>query len=135
MTDLMLEDIATRLMDLSIGVYSAEGYYGGDIYILRMPNNQNDCICLYQYAGAPRLNKALDTIQRPGLQIVVRSSSSLDALWRLDKIVTALDQTSFTINGVFYPSVIAKQEPFFLKTDEKDRFYYTVNFAVHRRKK
>lgn len=130
----MPEDIAQRLSDLHLGTYRPNGTQG-DISILQMPNAPDNCICIYQYAGSPRLNKVLDSIQMPGLQIVVRAQYGVDALDRITQIVDALDQTSFMINKTYYPQVIAKQEPFLLKIDEKNRHYYAVNFTIYRRAK
>jgi hypothetical protein len=127
---MMLEEIATHLNNLSLGIYDPEGT-DGDIFLMGYPDSKIRCITLYQYSGRPP--EFLDTIEHPGLQITCRDTDGLNALSRLEQITRALDQSSPTISETYYPYIRAKQSPFFLKNDENGNPIYAVNFDISRR--
>lgn len=81
------------------------------------------------------LSTLYNKIQRPNFKILVRSADYQTAREKIQNILDYLmnfnehDQQEFTINGHHYTLLIAIQtSPNDLGQDERERFYFSVNF-------
>ncbi|GHU54524.1 hypothetical protein AGMMS49975_15040 [Clostridia bacterium] len=127
----MPEDIAFYLRDCGMGVYESEGI--STISIGGFKEYYENNITLFQYAGFPPLLKQLDTIEHLSLQILTRDLVYVNSLELIEKITRILDQTRPTINGTFYPLIMANQSPFFMELTENEHYIFGVNLSVARR--
>ena len=111
------------------------GYVGG--YTLNrgvMTDDSDKVVCVYEYAGsAPEFKFGAPGLkyEHPSVQVVVRGEPTdydgprLIAEGVVDRMATAWTQT---LTGVRYNWVQPIQSPFWLKTDERARHYFVVNF-------
>ena len=126
--------IARFLHQQGIGVFDeVNGTNNSEhnIFIGIMPDGANvprDVILLNQYAGSQPLLKALDQVQRPGLQIKCRAQYYDDAHQKAEQINRLLDQYSGEIDGLYFDEIRAIQSPFFLEQDGNERIIFCQNF-------
>lgn len=136
----MIFEIARFLTQRKVGVFDETNGTNNpehNIFIGIMPdgaNVPNDVILLNQYAGSQPLLKALDQVQRPGLQIKCRAQYYDDAHQKAEQINRVLDQYSGEIGDSYYLEIRAVQSPFLLSQDSNERIIYVQNFMIARRK-
>lgn len=127
----LLDDILQRLQDQAVGTR------GTDLFAGWMPESPDACIAVYEYAGREpeRTFTATPTVRRPRVQAVIRAAKEAYAAAesKARSVWSALESVvGVTINGKLYHSVMALQDPFFLRRDEKERIYFVCNFEVTR---
>ena len=115
-----------------IGAYLATksiGTVGTDIFLGLMPDQPDNCIALFEYAGSPPdLHWAGEY---PGLQVRVRDKSYAAARTKIGEAMTALHGLHETVlGGTRYLLVKARGSPEVLKRDANNRVELFVNFEI-----
>jgi hypothetical protein len=126
----MLESLAARLQSASVAVP------GTNLFIGIMPETPDVCVALYEYAGAAPLEVFRDmgeTLERPSVQVIVRSSrNDYPTARTLIKNVrdTLTNITDETINGVRFLRVNQISAINAVGTDANDRPEFTLSLQV-----
>ena len=115
-----------------IGAYLATqnvGTVGTDIFLGLMPDQPDNCITLFEYAGSPpdlHWNG-----EYPGLQVRVRNKSYAAGRAKIEEVVTELHGAhELTLNGTRYLLIKARGSPEVLKRDNSNRVELFVNFEI-----
>jgi len=115
-----------------IGAYLATksiGTVGTDIFLGLMPDQPDNCIALFEYAGSPpdlHWNG-----EYPGLQVRVRNKSYAAARTKIGEAMTALHGLhEQTLSGTRYLLIKARGSPEVLKRDANNRVELFVNFEI-----
>jgi hypothetical protein len=124
---MLLNEIGTRITGLVTGYAIDKG---------TMMDDTDKRIALYETVGfesEPGFSVTGVQWEHPGLQVVTRGQptdyegprAAIETIYAdLTEIQAA------TLSGVSYLMVKARQAPFFLKRDEKQRVYFAVNFMI-----
>ena len=119
----MLREIGAYLATKSIGTV------GTDIFLGLMPDQPDNCIALFEYAGSPpdlHWNG-----EYPGLQVRVRNKSYAAARTKIGEAMTALHGLhEQTLSGTRYLLIKARGSPEVLKRDNSNRVELFVNFEI-----
>ena len=119
----MLREIGAYLATKSIGTV------GTDIFLGLMPDQPDNCIALFEYAGSPpdlHWNG-----EYPGLQVRVRNKSYAAARTKIGEAMTALHGLhEQTLSGTRYLLIKARGSPEVLKRDANNRVELFVNFEI-----
>ena len=119
----MLSDISTYLKNQGVGTP------GTDMFLGLMPDQPDNCIALFEYAGSPpdlHWNG-----EYPGLQVRVRNKSYAAARTKIGGAMTALHGLHETVlGGTRYLLVKARGSPEVLKRDANNRIELFVNFEI-----
>jgi hypothetical protein len=119
----MLSDIGTYLQSQGIGTL------GADLFLGLMPDQPDNCIALFEYAGSPpdlHWNG-----EYPGLQVRVRDKSYAAARTKIGEAMTALHGLhEQTLSGTRYLLIKARGSPEILKRDNNNRVELFVNFEI-----
>jgi hypothetical protein len=115
-----------------IGAYLATksiGTVGTDIFLGLMPDQPDNCIALFEYAGSPPdLHWAGEY---PGLQVRVRNKSYAAGRAKIGEIVKELHGLhEQTLSGTRYLLIRARGSPEVLKRDANNRVELFVNFEM-----
>jgi hypothetical protein len=115
-----------------IGAYLATksiGTVGTDIFLGLMPDQPDDCIALYEYAGSPpdlHWNG-----EYPGLQVRVRNKSYAAGRTKISEVMAALHGLhEQTLSDTRYLLIKARGSPEILKRDNNNRVELFVNFEI-----
>jgi hypothetical protein len=119
----MLNEIGTYLQSQGIGTL------GTNLFLGLMPDQPDNCIALFEYAGSPpdlHWNG-----EYPGLQVRVRNKSYATARTKIQEIYEELhglhDQM---LSGTRYLLIKARGSPEILKRDENNRVELFINFEI-----
>ena len=119
----MLSDIGTYLKNQGVGTP------GTDMFLGLMPDQPDNCIALFEYAGSPpdlHWNG-----EYPGLQLRVRNKSYAAARTKIGEAMTALHGLhEQTLSGTRYLLIKARGSPEILKRDANNRVELFVNFEI-----
>mgnify|MGYP001334878852 FL=1 len=119
----MLNDIGTYLQAQGVGTVET------DIFLGLMPDQPDNCIALFEYAGSPpdlHWNG-----EYPGLQVRVRNKSYAAARTKIGEAMTALHGLhEQTLSGTRYLLIKARGSPEVLKRDNNNRVELFVNFEI-----
>jgi hypothetical protein len=119
----MLNEIGTYLQTQGIGTL------GADIFLGLMPDQPDNCIALFEYAGSPpdlHWNG-----EYPGLQIRVRNTSYAAARSEIGKVIEKLHGLcEQTLSDTRYLLIKARGSPEVLKRDASNRVELFVNFEI-----
>ena len=119
----MLKEIGTYLQAQGIGTL------GADIFLGLMPDQPDDCVALFEYAGSPpdlHWNG-----EYPGLQVRVRNKSYAAGRAKIEEVVKELHGAhELTLNGTRYLLIKARGSPEVLKRDNNNRVELFVNFEI-----
>lgn len=125
---MLLDDIATYLQQQGAGTV------GTDIFKGFLPDQPDNCIGLFEYAGSPTeltMGTGDAVLERPGLQVRARNKSYSAARSKLDEVVTALHGlANETLGGKRYLLIRANQSPESIGMDASNRNELVVNFSV-----
>lgn len=124
---LLLDDIASYLASFGVGTV------GTDIYKGFMPDQPDNLVALFEYAGSPTELTMCDspTLERPGLQVRVRNISYAAGRAKIEAIVDILHGLGNTVLGsTRYLLIRANQSPESLGLDANNRSEFVVNFSV-----
>ena len=115
-----------------IGAYLATknvGTVGTDIFLGQMPDQPDNCIALFEYAGSPpdlHWNG-----EYPGLQVRVRNKSYAAARSKIREVMAALHGLhEQTLSGTRYLLIKARGSPEILKRDASNRIELVLNFEI-----
>jgi len=115
-----------------IGAYLATksiGKVGTDIFLGLMPDQPDNCIALFEYAGSPP--DLHWEGEYPGLQVRVRDKSYPAGKAKIEQIVRVLHGLHETVlGGTRYLLVKARGSPEVLKRDNNNRVEFFVNFEI-----
>ncbi len=119
----MLAEIGAYLAAKSIGTV------GTDIFLGLMPDQPDNCIALFEYAGSPpdlHWNG-----EYPGLQVRVRDKSYAAARAKIGEVMGQLHGLhEQMLSGTRYLLIKARGSPEVLKRDANNRVELFVNFEV-----
>lgn len=126
----MLEALAARLQSASVAIA------GTDLFLGLMPNSPDECVALYEYAGAQPLEVMVDnaaTLERPSVQVMTRAGRNDYPTARALMVAVrdALTQiTNETISGETFLRVSQISSINALGVDENDRPRFTLSLQV-----
>ena len=119
----MLREIGAYLATKSIGTV------GTDMFLGLMPDQPDNCIALFEYAGSPpdlHWNG-----EYPGLQVRVRNKSYAQGRAKIGEIMTLLHGLhETTLSSTRYLLIKARGSPEVLKRDASNRVEFFVNFEI-----
>ena len=119
----MLREIGAYLQSQGIGTL------GANVFLGLMPDQPDNCIALFEYAGSPpdlHWNG-----EYPGLQVRVRNKSYAAARTKIGEVMTALHGVhEQTLSGTRYLLIKARGSPEVLKRDNNNRVEFFVNFEI-----
>jgi hypothetical protein len=119
----MLSDISTYLKNQGVGTP------GTDMFLGLMPDQPDDCVALFEYAGSPpdlHWNG-----EYPGLQVRVRNKSYAAARTKIGEVMDKLHGLhEQTLSGTRYLLIKARGSPEVLKRDANNRVELFVNFEI-----
>ena len=120
---MMLKEIGTYLQTQGIGTL------GADIFLGLMPDQPDNCIALFEYAGGPPdLHWAGEY---PGLQVRVRNKGYAAARTKIGEVMDELHGLhEQTLHGTRYLLIKARGSPEVLKRDNNNRVELFVNFEI-----
>jgi hypothetical protein len=105
------------------------GTPGTDIFLGLMPDQPDNCIALFEYAGSPpdlHWNG-----EYPGLQVRVRGTSYAAARTKIEQIRDLLHGLhDKKLSGTRYLLIKARGSPEVLKRDNNNRVELFVNFEI-----
>jgi len=122
---MLLDDVANLLEVTGIA------HRGQDLYLGDLPDAPDQCVALFEYSGgAPEALPGL-YLQRPRLQVRVRSASYQAARELAERIERAMNGRHNLVQGdTLYVLIQAIQSPGFLGRDDRGRAEFVQNFAV-----
>jgi hypothetical protein len=119
----MLSDIGNYLQAQGIGTL------GTNIFLGMIPDEPDNCIALFEYAGSPpdlHWNG-----EYPGLQVRTRSKSYAAARSKIGEVMKKLHGLhEQTLSGTRYLLIKARGSPEVLKRDNNNRVELFVNFEI-----
>lgn len=120
---MLLDDIGQYLQSKSIGTL------GVDIFLGMMPDQPDNLVALFEYAGSPPdLNW---NGEYPSLQVMVRNTSYPAGRTKIEQVRDVLHGLcEQVINGTRYLLIKAKQSPESLGRDDNNRCEFVINFDV-----
>jgi hypothetical protein len=139
----VVDDIAAYLVASST-VFTKFASTGGNLAKQIMLDHQHAAstiTVLYETAGSPNeytfstsTGKARVAFEKPGVQLLSRSTSYKTARSRAQTAYTLLDGVAGknlpTATGTRYLEITAVQAPFFVSRDSNDRYIVSVNFET-----
>lgn len=124
---MLLDDIADYLQAQGIGTV------GGDIHKGFLPDQPDNLVAVFEYAGSPMELTMCDSpvVERPGLQVRVRNRTYPAAKAKIEAVVDALHGLAETVLGATrYLLIRANQSPASMGRDASNRSELVVNFTV-----
>ena len=119
----MLREIGVYLQSQGIGTL------GANLFLGLMPDQPDNCIALFGYAGSPP--DLHWSGEYPGLQVRVRNKSYAAARTKIGEAMTALHGLhEQTLSGTRYLLIKARGSPEVLKRDNNNRVELFVNFEI-----
>lgn len=116
----------------AIGKYLEEedvGTVGVDIFLGLIPDQPDNCVVLFEYAGSPP--DLHWPGEYPGLQVRVRSVSYPAGRAKIGEIVDLLHGLhEQELSGTRYLLIKARGSPEVLKRDGSNRIEFLVNFEI-----
>ena len=119
----MLSDISTYLKNQGVGTP------GTDMFLGLMPDQPDNCVALFEYAGSPP--DLHWSGEYPGLQVRVRNKSYAAARTKIGEVMEKLHGLhEQTLSGTRYLLIKARGSPEILKRDNNNRVELFVNFEI-----
>ena len=120
---MMLNEIGTYLQSQGTGTL------GADLFLGLMPDQPDNCIALFEYAGSPpdlHWNG-----EYPGLQVRARNKSYAAGRAKIEEVVKELHGLhEQVLNGTRYLLIKARGSPEVLQRDANNRVELFVNFEI-----
>ncbi len=102
---------------------------GVDIFLGLIPDQPDDCVVLFEYAGSPP--DLHWPGEYPGLQVRVRNTSYPAGRAKIGEIVDLLHGLhEQELDGTRYLLIKARGSPEVLKRDSSNRIEFVVNFEI-----
>jgi hypothetical protein len=119
----MLKEIGTYLQAQGIGTL------GADLFLGLMPDQPDNCIALFEYAGSPPAMHWSG--EYPGLQVRVRGTSYEAARSKIGEVINKLHGLhEQMLSGTRYLLIWAKGSVEILKRDANNRVELFVSFEI-----
>ena len=119
----MLSDIGNYLQAQGIGTL------GTNIFLGLMPDQPDNCVALFEYAGSPP--DLHWEGEYPGLQVRVRNKGYAAARTKIGEVMEKLHGLhEKTLSGTRYLLIKARGSPEVLKRDNNNRVELFVNFEI-----
>ena len=119
----MLKEIGTYLQSQGIGTL------GANLFLGLMPDQPDNCIALFEYAGSPP-DLHWDG-EYPGLQVRVHNTSYPAGRAKIGEVVDLLHGLhEKELSGTRYLLIKARGSPEVLKRDSGNRIEFFVNFEI-----
>ena len=119
----MLSDIGNYLQVQGIGTL------GTNIFLGLMPDQPDNCVALFEYAGSPP--DLHWEGEYPGLQVRVRNKGYAAARTKIGEVMEKLHGLhEQTLSGTRYLLIKARGSPEVLKRDNNNRVELFVNFEI-----
>jgi len=119
----MLSDIGNYLQAQGIGTL------GTNIFLGLMPDQPDNCVALFEYAGSPP--DLHWEGEYPGLQVRVRNKGYAAARTKIGEVMEKLHGLhEQTLSGTRYLLIKARGSPEVLKRDANNRVELFVNFEI-----
>ena len=119
----MLSDIGNYLQAQGIGTL------GTNIFLGLMPDEPDNCVALFEYAGSPP--DLHWSGEYPGLQVRVRNKSYAAGRTKIGEVAKKLHGLhEQTLSGTRYLLIKARGSPEVLKRDNNNRVELFVNFEI-----
>ena len=119
----MLSDIGNYLQAQGIGTL------GTNIFLGLMPDQPDNCVALFEYAGSPP--DLHWEGEYPGLQVRVRNKGYAAARTKIGEVMEKLHGLhEKTLSGTRYLLIKARGSPEVLKRDANNRVELFVNFEI-----
>ena len=119
----MLSDIGNYLQVQGIGTL------GTNIFLGLMPDQPDNCVALFEYAGSPP--DLHWEGEYPGLQVRVRNKGYAAARTKIGEVMKKLHGLhEKTLSGTRYLLIKARGSPEVLKRDANNRVELFVNFEI-----
>ena len=120
---MMLNEIGTYLQSQGIGAL------GTNLFLGLMPDQPDNCIALFEYAGSPP--DLHWSGEYPGLQVRVRNKSYAAGRTKIGEVAKKLHGLhEQTLSGTRYLLIKARGSPEVLKRDNNNRVELFVNFEI-----
>lgn len=126
----MLPELASKLVSASVGVLAQ------NIFLGMIPDKPDLCIALYESSSLSpleTLSNMDDTLERPGVQVLVRSGRN-DYVAARNKIIQVRDVltniTNETISGSLFLRVSADSSVNAIGVDDNGRPKFTLTLSV-----
>lgn len=121
----LLDDISAHLQQQGVTGSIYKGFY---------PDQPDSLVALFEYAGEPMELTMSDNdpvLERPGLQVRVRSTTYPTGRTKIGEIVAILHGlANKTLGGTRYLLIKANQSPESMGLDQNNRCEFVVNFSV-----
>ena len=119
----MLKEIGTYLQSQGIGTL------GADLFLVLMPDQPDNCIALFEYAGSPP--DLHWPGEYPGLQVRVRNKGYAAARIKIEEVIQKLHGLhEQELSGTRYLLIRARGSPEVLKRDNNNRVELFINFEI-----
>ena len=116
----LISDIAKQINGLSDNVYLDD-----------MPDTPDNSICIYNISGEAPRHSMNSKIVRPFFKVVVRNTSSADAITLTQSIKNELDGLCATaISFNLYISIFLRSNVITLGKDNRNRSQFSLDFEV-----
>lgn len=120
---MMLKEIGTYLQSYGIGTL------GADLFLGLMPDQPDNCIALFEYAGSPP--DLHWPGEYPGLQVRVRNKGYAAAREKIEEVIQKLHGLhEQELSGTRYLLIRARGSPEVLKRDNNNRVELFINFEI-----
>lgn len=115
---------------------NGQGTAGTDMFIGRMPDAPDSCICLYEYEGQPPMENfgsSAFSIEMPRIQIVTRSTrenypTARDKAVTIRNLLAAISEQTISGKRILRVQSLGSAVP--LGYDSNDRPKFAMNFQV-----
>jgi len=123
----MMDHIGTLLQANGFGTK------GVDLFGGTMPAKPDNVISIYEHPGfEPERAMGRRVVDVMNLQILVRNVTSAAGQTEAYGVYDLLDMFVGVIEGVQYYSIMARQTPFSLGSDENNRVKWSCNYVVNK---
>lgn len=128
---MLLDDVAALLATGGLGTVGTSIFKGD------LPLAPDAAIAIWATGGGPAQwtigDQALPAWENPAIMVWVRDKKYTDSQATAESVKNVLDGVvGQTVNGVLYISIDLQSGPAFLKRDENDRVYHSLNFRVRK---
>lgn len=122
---MILDELATHI-DAQTTLTQGTDLFKGD-----MPDAPDACAALFETPGASTPASLADTVELRSVQVRSRALKYPDAQTRCEEVYRLLHGVAeTTLSGARFVLIEAKQPPFSLGEDGKQRHLFAVNFRV-----
>lgn len=107
------------------------GVRGTDLFVGHMPDEPDALLVLFETPGAAIVAALVDQVEQRSLQVRARASSYDDARAKAENVYELLHgKANVTLGGGGFVLLEAKQPPFSLGRDQKQRAEWAFNLRV-----